>query len=420
MTGDGLQKSLTTRVEQALENVRSDRPLTGIAAAGWTLMAMGFTAIAGLALAAVFGLLGALITRGAWGGGVGAIIGVGLSLRIPARPNRDWRARLAQEGMAVKRRRAATEVELLYRAPVRVFYRLAPGDQAVESLVLRCTPALPATLKIETRELRLGAPTFDGGLQLEGAPIEQACVTAALRSALARLGRPVVIRQGMAQIAIRPGRFELPDGAVDDLAAALHQLTVDLADPIPALQRIAGEAPFDAARAAGILLADGVHPANAPDDLVAFVRAGLAGQFEVALALPITADDKNAMCRGLYRAGVCAKVGFASLVFATKDMPDTEAGCIEALGVLTAIESLAAAARFERLGAIGSLAAARWLGAAHFPHGSGIQAAADAARAVIHRRLHVHGALSIEVADVAGGMTIVEAGQLSASDDSAT
>ena len=409
--------SLTSRVEAALVDIRSDRPLTGIAAAGWTLMAMGFTAIASLVLAVTFGLLGALITSGVWGGGIGAIIGLGLSLLIPARPNRDWRKRLTNQGLDVQRVQRATEVELAVDAPVRVLYRLAPSDASLESLLIRCTPDLPRTLTANVTAPRLGSPVFDGGLQLEGLRIERACVTAALRAALAGLDRPVAIRQSTVHIALKRGPFSLPDGALDYLAVALYQLAIDLADPMPALQRIATEAPFDAARACGILLREGVQPVDANHDLLAFVRAGLAGEFDIALALPISADDRNAICRGLYRAGVCTEKGFASLVFAATQMPDTEAGCMDAAGVLSAIESLAAKARFQRLGKIGSLVAARWLGEAQFPEPYGIQAAADAARIAIHQRLHVHGALSIDTAEAAGGVTIVETGLLSKVDD---
>ena len=408
-------------VEESLADVRADRPWTGVAGTLVTVVSIAFTLFWMAFVGTLMALAGFLLTQSGIGAllfAMSGVIVVGL-LRIK-QPIKAWRYALQANGFTVTVADAGTDVDLRVHGPVAFSYRFAPREDVIERLQVRCDPPLPATLAGDADAPRLGAPTFDGGLDLRGAPLHLACVTAPVRAALTGLGRPVHLRDSTLHFAIRRGPLDVPAGTFDALTQALAALAIDLAEPTAALQRISAgrgsdAAYFDAARACAVLLAEDIEPQGAPG-VSECVRAALAGDFEPLLTGPLDAAQRSAICRGVYRSGVATE-GFAALVFGANALPDTEAGCTDAIGLLCAVESLAALRKFERLGQIGSMTAARWLSAMQFPKAHGLQAAADAARAAIHGRLHVQGALTLQADDAVGGVALVEHGQLSAAED---
>lgn len=406
-------KSLASAVEQGLETVREGRPLTGVVGAASTLISGAITVFLMVLLGSILAMGGFLLFDGLLGAfacALGAMVVVWVLRSI--RPDQAWRHELKAKGLRVQRVHRGAEVELRVQGPVAVTYRFAPNDEVIECLQLRCDPPLPTALRGEAHALRLGAPTLDGALDIGGSPAQAACITGSVRAALTALGRPLQFRQSSLQFALERSSFDVPAKAFDALAAALATLARDLADPTPALLRIsalhdADAALFDAARACVLLLADGIEPQAAPQ-VLACVRACIAGDFDALVTAPVLPAQRSAICRGVFRSGISPNVGFNWLVSGARGLPDTEAGCVDAIGLLSAVESPAARLRIARLAEVGSLAAAHWLGDAQFPSVHGLQEAADAARAAIHGRLHVHGALSIGAVSEAGGVSMVE------------
>ncbi|MGK0360627.1 MAG: hypothetical protein ACI9U2_002940, partial [Bradymonadia bacterium] len=357
-------KSLASAVEQGLEIVREGRPRTGVVGAASTLLSGAITVFLMVLLGSILAMGGFLLFDGLLGAFVcalGAMVVVWVLRSI--RPDQAWRHALKAKGLTVQRvHRGGAEVELRVQGPVAVTYRFAPDDDVVECLQLRCVPPLPTVLRGAVHTLRLGAPTLDGALDLGGSPAQAACITGSVRAALTALGRPLQFRQSYLQFALERHSFDVPADAFDALAAALATLARDLADTTPALLRISAlhdsdAALFDAARACVVLLADAIEPRAAPQ-VLACVRACIAGDFDALLAAPLSPAQRSAICRGVFRSGFSPNVGFKELVDGARGLPDTEAGCIDAIGLLGAVESPAARLRIARLTEVGSLAAA--------------------------------------------------------------
>lgn len=408
-------KTLAQIIDADLTRFRAGRPLTGVAGAVVTLVSGAVKVTFLMVFSMLAATVGFVLTQSGGGAIVFALLPLFIAflLRKPD-PLKVWRDALRSDGFDVSIIDGGTEIETRVGGRVTMTYRFAPGDDARESLQLYCTPPLPFDLTGVVRTVRLRPPTFDGDLEVLASPAQLACFTGPVRAALSAMARPIEFREASLTFALDAGAFDVPADDLDALVEALADLATDMANPTPALLRISaggdgGAALFDAARASALLLADGVAP-RATSDVLAAVRACMAGDFEALRAAPCDWGPRAIICRGVFRAGGLSEVAVDQLCAGAKTLPDTEEGCINAIGVLGALASPAARARFERLGEVGTLSAARWLGDAQFPTEHGLQDAADAARAAIHQRLHVHGALSIDERDAAGGVSMLDPG----------
>lgn len=400
---------------RSLRDVQHDRPLTGLAAAGWTVMSLAFTALAGVFIALVLAIVLGLVTQSFEGAGVGAIIGLLLSTRIPARPHRDWRRRLTSEGYTLSHGRGVTDVRL----PVEdlpIHYRLHPSGPVLETIWFDLD--LPAGLCVAPGEPPTGDLAFDRHLGVRGTPKQCACIDAPIRDALVGIGAGLRIARGRVQIAINREGPTFDTAAFAIFAAAIWQLEADMRDPAAALQQVARGAPFDAAQAIAILESETTPVVGADPDVLTLVRHLLAGDVELGLrSTACPPDVRAAVVAGLMRhprlVSTDALVRTATAL--AEACPDDEAGCLEAADFLLAVRSGALGARLVRLGDIGALQAALWLGRTPLP--AALQPVADRTRAAIQQRLHLDGALTLE-AQQAGAVTVVDTGQLSAPDGS--
>lgn len=408
--------ALFDTVEAHLRNVKRDRPLTGVAAAGWTMMALAFTAFAGVVIAIVLATLGALITDSPVGAGIGGIIGLLLSTRIPARPHRDWRERLKKEGFRVSQSQGATDVGFPIEG-VRIVYRFHPGGTVVEALWLKPDPPLPTRIRVAPNEAPTGDLAFDRVLGLRATEGQRICFDTPVRDALRALAPHVRIEGGQVQIELGRDGFALGPQSFDPLVRAVRQLAHDLADPPHGHARICTGAPFDAAQAIARLAQRDAVPPEADPALVALVAGCLAGEAADALARSTLSPAAGAQAI----AGLCRQPGLvsvdalhaAALDRASACAPD-EAGTLEAAEYLLAVRADALVDRVVHLGDVGAQAALIWLSQTPFP--ATIEPVVKRAKVAIQARLRLDGALTIELSETRGAVAISETGHLSEPD----